>query len=181
MGLTFIGVWAQNPGEFRLLWRRAIDESGGWLLLLLFSLLWLWGWGKELSIPRRHHCGYFNLKKKQNFIRQPSLSPCEAGRQILSVSILATRGHCCSEVGHRRACSPGGVHVVLVTIIVGFNKFCFSNLSNNFQCPWFWVCGFRLLLFQTFLHVYSFFKNPHLLFSKYIALQECIIVVEDSN
>lgn len=83
MDLTFIGLWTQNPGEFRLLWGRTIDQPGGrFLFLFLFSLLWLWGRSEELSVSRRHHCRYFNLKKKQNFIRQPSQSPFVAVTQI---------------------------------------------------------------------------------------------------
>lgn len=76
MDLTFIGVWAQNPGKFRLLWGRAINQPGGGLLLLLLllGLLWLWGWGQELSVPRRHHCHYFSLKKKQNSFHQATFS-----------------------------------------------------------------------------------------------------------
>lgn len=98
MDLTFISVRTQNSGEFRLLWWRAIDQPGGGLLLLLFSLPWLWGWGEEFSIPWRHHCHYFNLKKKQNFIPRPPPSSCVVVTCIKNVSIFATRGHSCSEV-----------------------------------------------------------------------------------
>lgn len=83
MDLTFIGLWTQNPGEFRLLWGRTIDQPGGrFLFLFLFRLLWLWGRGEELSVPGRHHCRYFNLKNKQNFIRQPCQSPFVADTNL---------------------------------------------------------------------------------------------------
>lgn len=51
MDLTFTGVWTQNPGEFRFLWGKTVNQPGGGLLFFLFSLLWLWGRGEELSVP----------------------------------------------------------------------------------------------------------------------------------
>lgn len=51
MELTFTGLWTKNPGEFRFLWGKSINQPGGGLLLFLFCLLWLWGRGEELSVP----------------------------------------------------------------------------------------------------------------------------------
>lgn len=149
MDLTFIGLWTQNPGEFRLLWGRTIDQPGGRLLFLfLFSLLWLWGWGEELSVSGRHHCRYFNLKKKQNFIRQLSQSPFVAVTQIKK----------CIHLCHKRslvswswtlcdACLPGKAHAVPIFFLIIFVSQILVIVSSAFLIM-------VLLLFKTPAYVY---------------------------
>lgn len=97
--------WSVDPEPrwIQALVGRTIDQPGGrFLFLFLFSLLWLWGRSGELSVFRRHHCRYFNLKEAE--FHQATFSITLCGRDTNSkkkkMYPSLPQGRWCPEVEH---------------------------------------------------------------------------------